>query len=94
MKSKMLMLMAMALSGVGMESYPSNEKKRLVNPLLHKDPHIFSKQEGIQNLIKDYKLIISGKSKKSLLKQSRIKIKINYFLEKGSLTIEDIENGI
>lgn len=50
----------------------------------------FNQQEGVKNLIKDYKLITQGKSNKGLVKQARIKSKINQWLTEGKLTKKDL----
>ena len=50
----------------------------------------FKEQEGIKKLIKDYKLIKAGESKKGQLKQNRIVGKINWLIEQGILEPEDL----
>lgn len=52
----------------------------------------FKEQEGIKKLIKDYQLIKAGKSNKGQLKQNRIIRKINWLIEQGILTTEDLKS--
>lgn len=56
-----------------------------------KEPTPFNKQEGILNLIKDYKLIKQGESKKGTVKQARTLSKIQELLDSGHLTEEDLK---
>tara|TARA_R110000772_G_scaffold157282_2_gene268494 strand:+ start:605 stop:883 length:279 start_codon:yes stop_codon:yes gene_type:complete len=56
----------------------------------HKVVLEFNKQEGVLNLIKDYKLIQEGKSKKGSRKQFRIKKQVEDWLEKGWLREIDL----
>jgi hypothetical protein len=55
-----------------------------------KKPVPFSKQDGVLRMIEDYNLIKKGKSKKGIIKQTRIKNKINKWLADGLLTEEDL----
>jgi hypothetical protein len=56
------------------------------------DPTPFHKEHGVVNLIKDYKLIQEGKSKKGIRKQNMITEKINSWIESGHLKKENIKN--
>ena len=67
---------------IGTERKPQLIKPKKITP--------FNKQEGILNIINDYKLIEQGKSKKGISKQNRIKNKINEWLESGMIKNEDI----
>lgn len=50
----------------------------------------FKEQDGIANMITEYKLIKQGKSNKGKRKQAIVIDKINKFLELGSLIIDDL----
>ena len=56
----------------------------------HKKETPFKKQSGVLKTIEDYKLIHNGKSKKSPLKQKRIVIRINKWLEDGLINEYDL----
>jgi hypothetical protein len=53
-------------------------------------PIPFTKEEGVLNMINDYKLIQKGESKKGKVKQKRILDKVNTWIEKGFLKHEDL----
>src|SRR5690625_1678795 len=50
----------------------------------------FAKRDGVLKLIEEYNLIAKGKSKKGILKQSRIKAKVDKWLMDGWLKEEDL----
>jgi hypothetical protein len=88
----LMAMMAMAMSADGMGI---TERGRVGNgrqPKLpqRKKPLDFNKQEGVLNMINDYKLIIKNESKKGLKKQLRIKNKINKWLQDGFLKENDL----
>jgi len=83
------MMMMAAMSDP--EKYGSfNEDTKIKNPIQKKKLTPFNKQQGVLNMINDYKLIKRGKSKKGIYKQNRIKNKINEWLESGMIKNEDI----
>ena len=87
-----LMAFAMAMSAtengfkvteqVGSDKKPEPIKPREVIP--------FNQCEGVSNMIKDYNLIKQGKSKKGIIKQSRIKNKVDEWLKSGMLNESDL----
>ena len=88
-----MMMMMAAMSESNPEKYGSfNEDKKIKNPIQKKKFTPFNKQEGVLNMINDYKLIEQGKSKKGISKQNRIKNKINEWLESGMIKNEDINS--
>ena len=91
-----LMAFAMAMSATTDDSFAITERGNVGNgkqpgPIKRKEPTPFNKQDGVLKMINDFKLIIEGKSKKNHLKQMRIKRKIDEWLEKGFLNLEDLE---
>lgn len=59
-----------------------------------KEPAPFKKQDGVLRMIKDYNLIKEGKSKKGIIKQNRIKEKVENWMKDGRLKHEDINDII
>jgi hypothetical protein len=59
-------------------------------PKKSSEPTPFNKQEGVLNMIQDYNLIKKGESKKGIIKQSRIKNKVDEWLKSGMLKEEDL----
>ena len=84
------MMMMAAMSDYGVTEQGSIETERKPQPINPKKFTPFNKQEGVLNVINDYKLIEQGKSKKGISKQNRIKNKINEWLESGMIKNEDI----
>ena len=92
---KSLVLMAMIAMGMSEEGMEITERGNVGSgkqPKLpqRKKPLDFNKQEGVLNMINDYKLIIKNESKKGLKKQLRIKNKINKWLQDGFLKENDL----
>ena len=95
-KSSLLAYLGFALGMTAMadDTYAIEGRGKVANssepPQPTKEPTPFNKQEGIVNLIKDYKLIKSGQSKKGKVKQARIVSKVEAMLEKGQLIESDL----
>ena len=88
----LMSMMAMAMSAEGMvitERGSVGNGRQTKLPEI-KEPLSFNKQEGVLNMINDYKLIIKNESKKGLKKQLRIKNKINKWLQDGFLKENDL----
>jgi len=91
MKQHLAAMMMMAeMGGYGITERGNVVTKRKSQPIQNKKFTPFNKQEGILNMINDYKLIEQGKSKKGISKQNRIKNKINEWLESGMIINEDL----
>ena len=86
------LLTMMALASMGMEGMNRTSSSDLyLPPLRLKDePTTFVEEEGIQNMIRDFRLIQEGNSKKSPKKQQRIKSRIQQFLDSGKLKPIDL----
>ena len=87
----LMSMMALAMSAEGMDitergSVASSKPKR-PEPRKHAP---FNKQERVLKMIEDYKLIRQGKSKKGIIKQSRIKNKVDEWLKSGMLDESDL----
>ena len=83
------MALAAMMSG-SFEGCDTTETENIPKRKLNK-PLLFHKQEGVINTIKDYNLIIEGKSKKGVIKQARIKSKIEEWLTSGKLKEEHLK---
>ena len=88
------MLAAMLSETTGHSSY-INERGSLGNGKQRNPPEIndyrpFNKQDGVLRTIKDYNLIKQGKSKKGIIKQSRIIKRINDWIKSGLLSQTDL----
>jgi len=87
------MMMMASMSDYRFTEQGSIGTERKPQPIQKKKFTPFNKQEGVLNMINDYKLIKQGKSKKGIYKQNRIKNKINEWLESGMIKNEDINYG-
>jgi hypothetical protein len=90
-----LMAFAMAMSATTDDSFAITERGNVGSGKQPKLPepkkHVpFKKQEGVLKMIEDYNLIIQGKSKKGITKQSRIKKKVDEWLKSGMLDELDL----
>lgn len=63
-------------------SKPIEPKPKKITP--------FKKEDGVVKMIKEYNLIKTGKSKKGVLKQTRIKNKVDDWLKSGMLKEYDL----
>lgn len=95
-KSTLLSFLGFAMLGsLTDDAYAIEGRGKVANsneppPPPKKEPTPFKKQEGIVNLIKDYKLIKSGQSKKGKVKQSRIVSKVEELVAIGKLNEVDL----
>lgn len=69
----------------GLDDYRGIDKKPKSKQIL------FNNSESVLKLIREYKEIMSGVSKKQPRKQTRIKSKIENWLAEGKLTKEDLK---
>jgi hypothetical protein len=95
-KTALLGLMGMALAmQASTQDFEITERgntgtKKKPQPKKSSEPTPFNKQEGVLNMIQDYNLIKKGESKKGIIKQSRIKNKVDEWLKSGMLKEEDL----
>ena len=90
-----LMAFAMAMSATTDDSFAITERGNVGNGKQPKLPEPrkhtpFNKEEGVLKMIEDYNLIKQGKSKKGIIKQSRIKNKVDEWLKSGMLDESDL----
>jgi len=74
-KSEAMRILAFGLAMGVMENEPSVVKESSIIDSRNRKAIPFNKHDGVVNMIKDYNLIKQGKSKKRIIKQSRIKKK-------------------
>ena len=86
-------IMALAMSGEGMKITESESVTSGKQPE-PRERTPFNKKKGVLKMIEDYNLIKQGKSKKGIIKQSRIKNKVDEWLKSGKLSESDIESTI
>lgn len=65
-----------------------SKKNTIEKPI--KKPTPFNKQEGVLKMIKEYNLIAKGESKKGIIKQNRVKTKVDKWLIDGWLSEKDL----
>ena len=86
-----MMALAMGVEGMGITERGSVGSGKKPEPPKPKEPILFKNQEGVLNTIKDYNLIVEGKSKKGAVKQSRVKSRVEKWLNDGWLKQEDLK---
>ena len=86
--SMMAIASAMSMDITERGSVGSSKEPKPPEP---KRPVAFKDSEGVERTIRDYNLIMEGKSKKGTAKQERIKGKIHRWLEQGGITEDDLK---
>ena len=92
MKKSVALMSMMALSmGMDITERGSVGSGKQPEPPKPKKPVVFKDSEGVEKMIKDYNLIMEGKSKKGTAKQERIKGKIHRWLDQGAIKEDDLK---
>ncbi|AGO49725.1 hypothetical protein Phi13:2_gp115 [Cellulophaga phage phi13:2] len=90
----LIALAAMSESFGISDARPTSSRREIIRPkkelLIDYKLKDFKDDDGVLKTIEDYKIILSGNSKKGKLKQQRIIDKINSWIESGYLNEQDI----
>lgn len=82
-----MMALAMSAESMDITERGSDRKPKHPEPKKHTP---FNKQEGVLKMIEDYNLIKQGESKKGIIKQARIKNRVDEWLKSGMLDESDL----